>query len=126
MVTPAGSAATTQLTISTVTTGMYGAAPIPIVAGPSSRLWPLGLALAGVLFLLFTLLKQTSARRGGIGSTATWIRMAVAAGLLVAAAGCGGSKNNSTMGTPAGTTTVMVNATSGTMMQSTSIALTVK
>src|SRR5580700_5389060 len=126
MVTPAGSAATTQLTISTVTTGMYGAAPIPIVAGPSSRLWPLGLALAGVLFLLFTLLKQTSARRGGLGSTATWIRMAVAAGLLVAAAGCGGSKNNSTMGTPAGTTTVMVNATSGTMMQSTSIALTVK
>jgi uncharacterized protein (TIGR03118 family) len=125
-VTPAGSAATTQLTISTVTTGMYGAAPIPIVAGPSSRLWPLGLALAGVLFLLFTLLKQTSARRGDVGSTATWIRIAVAAGLLVAAAGCGGSKNGSTMGTPAGTTTVMVNATSGTMMQSTSIALTVK
>jgi uncharacterized protein (TIGR03118 family) len=124
-VTPAGSAATTQLTISTVTTGMYGAAPIPIVAGPSSRWWPLGLALAGVLFLLFTLLKQTSTRREGVGSTATWIRLAVAAGLLVAAAGCGSSKNNS-MGTPAGTTTVMVNAASGTMMQSTSIALTVK
>jgi uncharacterized protein (TIGR03118 family) len=125
-VTPAGSAATTQLTISTVTTGMYGAAPIPVVAGPSSRLWLLGLTLAGVLFLLFTLLKQTSARREGIGSTATWIRIAVAAGLLVAAAGCGSSKNNSSMGTPPGTATVMVNATSGTMMQSTSIALTVK
>jgi hypothetical protein len=104
---------------------MYGAAPIPIVAGPSSRLWLLGLALAGMLFLLFTLRKQTSASREGLGSTAAWIRIAVAASLLVAAAGCGGSSKN-TMGTPAGTTTVMVNATSGTTMQSTSIALTVK
>jgi hypothetical protein len=43
------------------------------------------------------------------------------------AASCGSSKNAiPTMGTPAGTTTVMINATSGNVMQSTSIALTVK
>ncbi len=125
-VTPAGSAATTQLTISTVTTGTYGATPGPVVAGPASRLGLLGLALAAVLLLLLSLRKGISGSREGVAKTADWIRFALAAGLLFAAAGCGGGKNNGTMGTPAGTTTVMVNATSGNVMQSTSIALTVK
>jgi hypothetical protein len=125
-VTPAGSAATTQLRISTVTTGTYGATPGLVVASPTSRLGSLGVALAAVLFLLLLLLKGISGRRENV-TTATWIRTALTAGLLVVAAGCGSSKNTTpTMGTPAGTTTVMINATSGNVMQSTSIALTVK
>jgi uncharacterized protein (TIGR03118 family) len=125
-VTPAGSAATTQLSISTVTTGTYGATPGLVVASPTSRLGSLGVALAAVLFLLLLLLKGISGRRESV-TTATWIRIALTAGLLVVAAGCGSSKNTTpTMGTPAGTTTVMINATSGNVMQSTSIALTVK
>jgi hypothetical protein len=84
------------------------------------------LALAAVLFLLLLLLKGISGRRESV-TTARWIRIALTAGLLVVAAGCGSSKNAiPTMGTPAGTTTVMINATSGNVMQSTSIALTVK
>jgi uncharacterized protein (TIGR03118 family) len=125
-VTPAGNAATTQLSISTVTTGTYGATPGLVVAGPKTRTGSLGLALAAVLFLLLLLLKGISGRRESV-TTARWIRIALAAGLLVVAAGCGSSKNTTpTMGTPAGTTTVMINATSGNVMQSTSIALTVK
>jgi uncharacterized protein (TIGR03118 family) len=125
-VTPAGSAATTQLRISTVTTGTYGATPGLVVASPTSRVGSLGLALAAVLFLLLWLLKGISGRRESV-TRARWIRIALTAGLLVVAAGCGSSKNTTpTMGTPAGTTTVMINATSGNVMQSTSIALTVK
>jgi uncharacterized protein (TIGR03118 family) len=125
-VTPAGIAATTQLRISTVTTGTYGATPGLVVAGPTSRTGSLGLALAAVLFLLLLLLKGISGRRESV-TTARWIRIALTAGLLVVAASCGSSKNAiPTMGTPAGTTTVMINATSGNVMQSTSIALTVK
>ena len=125
-VTPAGSAATTQLRISTVTTGTYGATPGLVVASPTSRMGSLGLALAAVLFLLLLVLKGTSGRRDSV-TRARWIRIALTAGLLVVAVGCGSSKNTTpTMGTPAGTTTVMINATSGNLMQSTSIALTVK
>jgi uncharacterized protein (TIGR03118 family) len=124
-VTPAGTPATTQLTISTATTGTYGAVPIPVLNGPASRVGPLGLALAAVLFLSFLFLKGAAGRHASVTSGASWIRIVLAAGLLVVAAGCGYSKNNN-MGTPAGTTTVMVNATSGNVMQSTSIALTVQ
>jgi uncharacterized protein (TIGR03118 family) len=128
-VTPTSGPVTTQLTISTVTTGTYGSAFKPVASIPGSRRGPFGLELVAFLLLLLYFLKRVAERREGISRAPRWIGIAVATGLLVAAVGCGGSKSTTTtgtgMGTPMGTTTVMVTATSGTVMQSTSIAVTV-
>jgi uncharacterized protein (TIGR03118 family) len=128
-VTPTSGPVTTQLTISTVTTGTFGSAFKPVASIPGSRRGPFGLELVALLLLLPYFLKRAAERREGITRAPKWVGIAVATGLLVAAVGCGGSKSTTTtgtgMGTPMGTTTVMVTATSGTVMQSTSIALTV-
>ncbi|MHB8410406.1 MAG: TIGR03118 family protein [Candidatus Acidiferrales bacterium] len=123
-VTPTGTTAvTTQLTISAAATGTY---PVTKIAGliPLSRLWPFGLGIAALLLLLVSFLKRTCEPRESFAVATKWIRIALVGGLLVAAVGCGYKANN--MGTPTGTTTVMVNATSGNVMQSTSIAVTVQ
>ncbi|MHB8541214.1 MAG: TIGR03118 family protein [Candidatus Acidiferrales bacterium] len=123
-VTPAGTTAvTTQLTISTAATGTY---PVTKMTGliPLSRRWPSGLGISAFLLLLVSFVKRTSENRQSFAGATKWIRMALVGGLLIAAAGCGYKANN--MGTPTGTTTVMVNATSGNVMQSTSIAVTVQ
>ncbi len=119
-VMPSGASATTQLTISTAATGTY---PVTKMGGiiPTSRLWPFGAALEAFFLLLLPLAKRVSQSVIGVPK---WVRIALVAGLLAAAAGCGYKANN--MGTPTGTTTVMVNATSGNVMQSTSIAITVQ
>ncbi len=126
-ITPTSGPVTTQLTISTVTTGTYGAAFKPFAAIRGTREGPLGLALAGLLFALLYFLKRASKHGKGAHRVPRWIGIAAATGLLVAAAGCGSSKSTTPTGTgtPTGAATVMVNATSGTMMQSTSIAVTV-
>lgn len=128
-VTPTSGPVTTQLTITTVTTGTYGAMFKHIAAVPRSRGGQLGLALVGFLSGLLYFLKRASERGKGVNRVPRWIGIAVATGLLVAAAGCGSSKSTTPTGTgtgtPTGAATVMVNATSGTMMQSTSIAVTV-
>jgi uncharacterized protein (TIGR03118 family) len=128
-VTPTSSPVTTQLTISTVTTGTYGSVFKPVASIPGSRRGPFGLALAAFLLALVYFMKRTAKRPEGITRMPRWVGIAVATGLLVAAVGCGGGKSTTTpgtgTGTPMGTTTVMVNATSGTLMQSTSIAVTV-
>lgn len=128
-VTPTSGPVTTQLTISTVTTGTYGAAFKPFAAFRGTRGSPLRLALAGLVFMLLYFLKRASERGKSANRVRRWIGIAAATGLLVAAAGCGSSKSTTPTGTgtgtPTGAATVMVNATSGTMMQSTSIAVTV-
>jgi uncharacterized protein (TIGR03118 family) len=122
-VMPSGASVMTQLTISAAATGTY---PVTKMAGliPLSRLWPFGLGIAAFLLLFVSFPKRASERREPLADAPRWIRIALVAGLLAAAAGCGYKANN--MGTPTGTTTVMVNATSGKVMQSTSIAVTVK
>jgi len=128
-VTPTSGPITTQLTISTATTGMYGAAFKPFAAFPGAHGGPLGLALAGLLFVLLYFLKRAPKLREGVNRVPRWVGIAVAMGLLVVACGCGSSNSHPSgtgSGTPAGTATVMVNATSGTLMQSTSITVTVK
>jgi hypothetical protein len=128
-VTPTSSPVTTQMTISTVTTGTYGSVFKPIASTPGSRRGPFSLALAAFLLALLYFMKRAAERRKGITRVPRWVGIAVATGLLVAAVGCGGGKSTTSpgtgTGTPMGTTTVMVNATSGTSMQSTSIAVTV-
>jgi uncharacterized protein (TIGR03118 family) len=128
-VTPTSRPVTTQLTISTVTTGTYGSVFKPVASIPGSRRGPFGLALAAFLLALLYFLKRAAERREGMTRLPRWVRIAVATGLLVAAVGCGGGKSATSTGTgtgtPMGTATVMVNATSGTLMQSTSIAVTV-
>ncbi|HEV2314154.1 MAG TPA: TIGR03118 family protein [Candidatus Acidoferrales bacterium] len=116
-----GASAATQLTISAAAVGTY---PVTKMGGiiPTSRFWPFGAALA-VFFLLLLLFVKRALHR--VVGAPKWIRIALVAGLLAAAVGCG-YKTNNNMGTPTGTTTVMVNATSGKVMQSTSIALTVQ
>lgn len=118
-VMPSGAPITTKLTISTATTGTYPTIKMTGIV-PTSRLWPSGTMLVAFLLLLLPFVKRAS--RLVIGAP-KWIRIALAAGLLTAAAGCGNKA--SSMGTPTGTTTIMVNATSGNVMQSTSIAVTV-
>ena len=122
-VMPSGVSVRTQLTISAATTGTY---PVTKMAGliPLSRLWPFGLGIAAFLLLFVFFLNRASERRESLADAPKWIRIALVAALLAATAGCGYKANN--MGTPTGTSTVMVNATSGGMMQSTSIALTVQ
>lgn len=115
-----GASAKTQLTISTAAVGIY---PMTKTGGitPTSRLWSFGTALAAFVLLLLPFVRR--ARQRVVGAP-KWIRIALVVGLLAAAAGCGYKANQ--MGTPTGTTTVMVNATSGMVMQSTSIAVTVR
>jgi len=128
-VTPTSDPVTTQLTITTVTTGTYGAMFRHVAAALGSRDGQLGLTLIGFLFMLLYFMKRASESHGGVNRVPQWIGIAVVTGLLVAAAGCGGYKSTTNMGTttgtPTGASTVMVNATSGTVMQSTSIAVTV-
>lgn len=120
VVTPSGTAVTTQLTISTAATGTY---PVTKMGGiiPASRFWPFGAALVTLFLLLLLFVKRASQ---SVIAVPKWVRIALVAGLLASAVGCGYKAHN--MGTPTGTTTVMINATSGSVMQSTSIALTVK
>jgi uncharacterized protein (TIGR03118 family) len=125
-VTPqAGAPATSTLTISTKPAG-YMAQVIPgmdsILWGAMSAFGLLGLGLA-----------QKGRKRGTIrGGVVRNFAMASALCLVLVAVltigGCGGygSSSNPTTGTPAGTTTIMVTATSGALTHSTAVTLTVQ
>ncbi|HZR56308.1 MAG TPA: SBBP repeat-containing protein [Terriglobales bacterium] len=96
----------------------------------STRLWQNG----GPLFA--TLLPISGLTLLGIGASrkksckSYWLMtLALGAffGLVLLQAGCGGSKSvTTTSGTPAGTYTIVVNATSGSIVRSTTIQLTVQ
>jgi uncharacterized protein (TIGR03118 family) len=124
--TPGGTT-TPMLTITTTPrSGMTGAVP----SGPASSQWPtsqLRILLAAAFAVLLAGL-YFGRLRARFGSTALVRVGGVAVILLVvfAAAGCGGGKSSGSIGTPAGTSTVTVTATSGTLSHSAMITLTVK
>jgi len=121
---PGNAAATTQLTISTQ---VAGGATMPLATGTGHKLlvafW---LVMPGLALLLPT----AAGRRKH-----NWVRLGVISIALLVVAGmaaCGGGGGGSpggpapNPGTPAGTYTVTVTATNGTLSHSTSVALTVQ
>lgn len=134
-VTPtSGGTVTTSLTIGTTTPGTpYH----PMVALPRSGQGPwLYLAMGLLLIAILALSKFafSGAENLHLGCRARAFSLVGAAGLIVVAAsllslsGCGGGSSNNNAanpGTPTGTTTLMVTATSGSISHSTNITLTV-
>jgi uncharacterized protein (TIGR03118 family) len=114
------------LTISAAATGNYGIG-IPVASSrpiPPSRRWPLAVAMAAFLIAILSFARLRNASRNSSTNAPRWARIIIAGGLLAAAAGCGYNKSGS--GTPIGTTTVMVTATSGSVTASVPLTLTVQ
>jgi uncharacterized protein (TIGR03118 family) len=123
-VTPqAGATATTTLTIATKPVGY-----MPMVAhGIGFILWS-PFATLGLLGLVLARKDRghDSPRRGILNQFATPLVLLVAVGAALALGGCGGYGSQMQTGTPAGTSTVMVTATAGTLKHSSTITLTVQ
>ncbi|MCU1298022.1 MAG: uncharacterized protein JWO91_2300 [Acidobacteriaceae bacterium] len=96
----------------------------------STRLWKKGGPLFATLLPIsgLTLLGAgMSHKKSRKGYWLTTLALGAFFGLVLLQAGCGGSKSvTTTSGTPAGTYTVVVNATSGTIVRSTTVQLTVQ
>jgi hypothetical protein len=96
----------------------------------STRLWEKGGPLFATLLPIsgLTLLGAgVSRKKSRKGYWLTSLALGAFFGLVLLQAGCGGSKSvTTTSGTPAGTYTVVVNATSGTIVRSTTVQLTVQ
>jgi len=81
---------------------------------------------------LFGMVIAESRRRKKLQRRAPWIWLRYAFGILTlstaafVATGCGGYSSSSSNGTPRGTTTMMVTATSGSITHSTNVTLTVQ
>lgn len=111
---PANSSMSSAGTITTTARAVL--VPRGTPRGPSPLLW-LGilLSLALALFALRMVAQQTARRLIWAGALLS----------LVALAGCSGLKQNTLIGTPAGTYTLTVTATSGAVSHSSSFVLTV-
>ena len=117
---------TSTLTVSTTGTGSSQSAyinPHPKLFGGqgSSRraLLPAGISLAALLFIGFLPRRRWRTMR-------FVVLLALSLGCAFAAVGCGGSNNNQTKGTTAGSYQVVVTATSGTVTVTSAISLSVQ
>ena len=136
-VTPAsGGTITTSLTIATT---MPGTPYHPMVTLPRSGQGPWSYLAIGLLLIAALALRRFAFARAGdlhLGRRrARAFSLVGTAGLILAAAsllslsGCGGGSSNNNAanpGTPTGTTTLVVTATSGSISHSTNISLTVQ
>jgi uncharacterized protein (TIGR03118 family) len=92
----------------------------------------MGMMLPMVGFGLFGMVVVKSHRRKTLRRRVWWHWLGYALGMVLLAAtlftatGCGGYSSNGNNGTPRGTTTVMVTATSGSITHSASVSLTVQ
>ena len=131
-VTPAnGGMASTNLTLSTrMPGGTYGQIlnSFRLPGGTAPLLAAISVLFAGILFSLRTRFQDLFDRR----KTARFVLLGAASILLLSVpllslGGCGGYNANMTNnGTPAGTTTLVVTATSGAISHSTHVTLTVQ
>lgn len=125
-VMPNGGVASSTLTVSTM--AMMHAETSPFGQNPMRGTWPVLAVAAGLAGLLLVVLRATQ-KRGGLrtGKLVSATGMALMVGALLAAAGCGSSgMMNQNQGTPHGTMTIMVVASSGSVTHSTAITLTVR
>jgi uncharacterized protein (TIGR03118 family) len=128
-VMPNGSAASSTLTVST--TAMMRSEPVPFGQNPMRSTWPVAAVaavaagLAGLLLVVLRAMQKRARLRAGKLISATGMALIFVA--LLAAVGCSSSgKMNQNQGTPHGTMTIMVVASSGSVTHSTAIALTVR
>jgi uncharacterized protein (TIGR03118 family) len=120
----AGASATSTLTIATKPVGYNP----QVLRGMGSIFWGTMSAL-GLLGLVLTQewRKRPAGRGGVVRSFALAFALCLVLGVVVTIGGCGyNSSSASSTGTPAGTTTIMVTATSGALSHSTAVTLTVQ
>lgn len=131
-VSPAsGATATTNVMIATQSTGTYPAVRVSkSVKGNGGALYAALLPIPAFgLFGTFAIgLRKNSSRgrRRNMSYLAGSFVLLFAMGLLLTASGCGYKNNSSMTGTPRGTTTVLVTATSGSLSHTASVTLTVQ
>ena len=123
-VTPqTGATATTMLTIATKPVGYMP----HVIHGISFVLWSAfaGLGMSG-LILSRTGRGRVLPRLGDVRNLTTLLAFCAVLVAILAIGGCGGYGSAAQTGTPPGTNTVMVTATSGALTHSTTVALTVQ
>jgi uncharacterized protein (TIGR03118 family) len=120
----AGASATSTLTISTKPVGYNP----QVMRGMGSIFWGTMSAFGLLGLVLAQRGRNWPTGRGGlVRSFAMAFALCLALGAAMAVGGCGyNSSSASTTGTPAGTTTIMVTATSGALSHSTAVTLTVQ
>ncbi|HLX00138.1 MAG TPA: protease pro-enzyme activation domain-containing protein [Candidatus Acidoferrales bacterium] len=113
----------TSTTLTATTTKRSGLLPQPGTGMPFGPL-PIALwSLAAAILLASLMLMRKSTRRLRLG----WVGMAAAFILvLVGIAGCNNSNGGGNNGTPAGTYTINIAATSGSLVHNTTVTLTVQ
>jgi hypothetical protein len=117
--TPGGAAATTNLTLATTARSGAGAAT---VAGPGGLLPPgVALLLAVAILLVFGASRRPSFRKNALRPAAAFLLIA----MLVLLSACGAGGGDQETGTPAGTYTITVRGTAGSMEIQDSVSLTV-
>ena len=124
-VTPNAQSASAQLSISTAAASRLAPGPdiFPPASLPRSFIWVTGLALCGLLLLALSFPRRILAWR-----SLAVIMLAIVLAYLAALPACGGGNSSSASisGTPAGTYTVNVTATSGSLMVTEPVTLTVQ
>lgn len=128
MVTPqAGATAASMLTISTKPMGSVSS---NMMHGIGFMLWSgiSGFGLLGLVLACKGRDRNSTRGRRILNNLAMALALCVALGAVVILGGCGGSASSAQnqTGTPAGTTTIMVTATSGSLSHSTAVTLTVQ
>jgi PKD repeat protein len=129
----AGSSVSVPLTVTTTANAAMLPLPVGKTAPPMLWLLPVAPMLAGFLFRKARF-AETRHRLAGLATTKAWKPAFVAPLVLLATVatmvGCGGKVNTATKpgisGTPAGTYTLVVTATSGSTTRSTQLTLTVQ
>jgi len=120
----AGASATSTLTIATKPVGYNP----QVLRGMGSIFWGTMSALGLLGLVLTQKWRNRPAGRGGVvRSFAMAFALCLVLGVVVTIGGCGyNASSASSTGTPAGTTTIMVTATSGALSHSTAVTLTVQ